>query len=421
MWGPFRLSFCWIRPLFTRGIMSRKMLPSLAIYVALACSPSTTTAQSPGTWTHTGSMSVGRRGAFTATLLTNGKVLVAGGCIDNPADPYCNGSATDGAELYDQSAGTWAPTGSMTSPRQGHTATLLADGKVLVAGGQLQACLSTSSAELYDPDTGKWTPTGSMNSPRSRHFATLISSGHLYGRVLAGGGYINQNDGGCGGNAQLASTELYNPATGTWSKTSRMTKARDYPVALTLPDASVLVIGVLNCCPYKWFSTAESYDANTQLWTPTNRRTTHANGSAVVLQDGRILVAGGTRGTQPNSVNVASVELFDSSTRTWTATASMSTDRSGHTLTLLARSQVLVAGGASGGWGVCNDLTSAELYDSSAGKWFLTGNMTTARNGHTATSLPNGQVLAAGGTDCEGSILTSAELYTPPPVATWHP
>ena len=95
----------------------------------------------------------------------------------------------------------------------------------------------------------------------------------------------------------------------------------------------------------------------------------------------------------------------------------MSTDRSAHTLTLLANGQALVAGGASGGWGVCNDLTSAELYDSSAGTWFLTGNMTVARFYHTATLLPNGQVLAAGGTDCEGNVRSSAELYTPPPVA----
>ena len=95
----------------------------------------------------------------------------------------------------------------------------------------------------------------------------------------------------------------------------------------------------------------------------------------------------------------------------------MSTDRDGHTLTLLASGQILVAGGHSGGWGICNDLTSAELYDSNTGMWFLTGNMSAARIGHTATILPNGQVLAAGGTDCEGNILSSAELYTPPPVA----
>ena len=106
---------------------------------------------------------------------------------------------------------------------------------------------------------------------------------------------------------------------------------------------------------------------------------TSANEDPILLPDGKVLVAGGVKGTQPTSVNVADAELFDSSTGTWTATGSMSTDRDVHTLTLLTSGQVLVAGGVSGGWGVCNDLTSAELYDSSAGTWFPTGNMIAAR------------------------------------------
>src|SRR5262249_26640145 len=108
----------------------------------------------------------------------------------------------------------------------------------------------------------------------------------------------------------------------------------------------------------------------------------------------------------------------DFSSGTWAATASMSTSRNGNTLTLLTSGQALVASGYTGGWGNCNDLTSAELYDSSAGAWFSTGSLAAARLQFTATLLPNGQVLAAGGGDCEGNVLSSAELYTPPPVAT---
>lgn len=282
----------------------------------------------------------------------------------------------------------------MSTARVDHTATLLADGKVLVAGGVVQPCLTTSSAELYDPDTGTWTSTGSMNIGRGGHMATLITSGPLSGMVLASGGCINQNDGGCGGVAQLTSAELYDPATGVWSATSDMTKARDYPVALTLPDASVLVIGHLNCCPYTWLNNAESYNSGTQVWTPTTDKATFANDAVVLLPNGKVLVAGGRKGPQPTAINVADAELFDSSTGTWTATASMSTDRYGHTLTLLNSGQVLVAGGFSGGWGVCNDLTSAELYDSIAGTWFPTGNMTAARSSNLgafrAALLPNG-------------------------------
>src|SRR5206468_7324577 len=94
------------------------------------------TAQTPGTWAATGSMNVGRKARFTATLLTNGKVLVAGGCLGAPDDPYCHTSATAGVEIYDPSSGIWTSAHSMATPRIAHTATRLADGKVLVAGGE---------------------------------------------------------------------------------------------------------------------------------------------------------------------------------------------------------------------------------------------------------------------------------------------
>src|SRR5262249_16947917 len=168
--------------------------------------------------------------------------------------------------------------------------------------------------------------------------------------VLVSGGYINQNDGACGGVAQLASSELYDPATGVWSSTTDMTTARDGPGPVTLPDASVLVVGQVTCCPYHWLNSAESYDPTNQVWTPTVHKTTFANASPVLLANGKVLVAGGVRGTQPTAVNVADAELFDPSTGVWAPTASMSTDRNGHTLTVLTSGQTLVAGGLSGGW-----------------------------------------------------------------------
>src|SRR5712691_6901153 len=103
----------------------------------------------PGTWTGTGSMS-GGRAVHTATLLANGEVLVAGGFT---------GTVTGTAELYDPSAGTWSATGSMSAAREGHTATLLSGGKVLVAGGLTTGVGATATAELYDPSSGTWTAT----------------------------------------------------------------------------------------------------------------------------------------------------------------------------------------------------------------------------------------------------------------------
>jgi hypothetical protein len=207
---------------------------------------------------------------------------------------------------------------------------------------------------------------------------------------------------------------------GLWADTGSMTIARLlYPLSTaTLPDGSMLIVGGVTCCPYHWFNEAELYDQVSQTWTPTSTKMTTANETPILLPDGKVLVAGGVKGTQPTSENVADAELFDPAMDTWAATASMSADRNNHTLTLLPSGQVLVAGGYSGGWSVCNDLTSAELYDSSAGKWLPTGDMTVPRHYHTATLLPNGQVLVAGGLDCEGNIFSSAELYTPPSATT---
>ncbi len=339
----------------------------------------------------------------TATLLNNGKVLVAGG-------QDASFSATASAELFDPVTGTWKAIGSMTTPRVGHTATLLPDGRVLVAGGEVPPGKATSSAEIYDPRTETWRLTENMKTSRASHFAILITSGLLSGNVLVGGGYKNS-----GGEDELDIAELFNPSTGQWVNTGRLKLARylGSSSSITLPNGSIMIAGGSICCPYQWLNEAEVYNPVSQTWTPTKSKTTPANGAAILLPDGKVLVAGGSAGTQPDAVGVANAELFEPATGTWTATASMSTDRESHTVTLLPNGQVLAAGGYSGGWGICNDLGNAELYNPGTGTWSSTGNMTAARRIHKATLLPNGQVLVTGGLDCQGNVFSSAELYTP--------
>jgi WD40 repeat protein len=170
----------------------------------------------------TGSLNIGRY-AHTATLLPNGMVLVAGGYNQTDGD-------LASAELYDPETGTWTETGSLATARDGHTATLLPNGKVLVAGGYSNGSV-LRSAELYDPASGTWTATSNLATKRYSHTATLLPNG----KVLVAGG---DNNGGV-----LASAELYDPGSGRWRATGSLNMARESHTTTLLPNGKVLVAG----------------------------------------------------------------------------------------------------------------------------------------------------------------------------------
>ncbi|HEX4342991.1 MAG TPA: kelch repeat-containing protein, partial [Verrucomicrobiae bacterium] len=174
-------------------------------------------------WTTTGALNLTRDG-HTATLLANGKVLVVGGVEASDAD----GESLASAELYDPATGEWAKTGSLKMARRWHTATLLADGRVLVVGGYNHLNGFISTAELYDPKTGKWSLSGKMQTGRRSHTATLLADG----RLLVAGGLTRLGN--------LANAELYNPATGNWVTAGAMSVARKYHTATLLPNGKVL-------------------------------------------------------------------------------------------------------------------------------------------------------------------------------------
>src|ERR1035437_10903407 len=181
-----------------------------------------------GPWTNTGSLNTARR-FHSATLLMNGEVLVAGG-RDSA------GNTLISAELYNPATGKWTVTGSLATARYTHSATLLSNGQVLVAGGifgidihGIVTCDAT--AELYNPTTGRWTTTGSMNKSRCYHTATLLPDGTV---LAAGGGTIVSPDN---------SAEIYDPSKGTWKVTGTMNVARAVTAATLLPNGQVLISG----------------------------------------------------------------------------------------------------------------------------------------------------------------------------------
>jgi hypothetical protein len=353
-----------------------------------------------GTWTVTGDLHSAPRADHTATLLPDGQVLVAGGGNDD--------TNMASAQLYHPEIGRWQRIGNMNHERRRHTATLLPNGQVLVTGGTpcgdiIGNCPPgpRGSAELYDPITTTWTDTGSFPFARWYHTATLLPNGQV---LLAGGQAGNPRNPG----ENQTSAELYDPATGMWTATGSMSIAHSHHTATLLPSGQVLVAGGYSGSNAL---SAELYDPATGVWTPTGSlpvgRWDH---TATLLPNGQVLVAGGI-GTD-GVTHLASAELYDPSTGTWRETGSMAHERSSHTATLLPNGQVLVAGGI----GDCCPVpfwASAELYDPATGIWTETGSMATGRDLHTATLLPNGQVLVAGGANFPGGILRSAELYTP--------
>jgi len=334
----------------------------------------------------------------TATLLLTGKVLIAGGYDNQIHDPGSRTLAS--AALYDPATNAWTVTGNLETARYHHTATLLANGKVLVVGSETPA--NANLAELYDPATGSWTATGSLATPRYGHTAIRLPSG----KVLVTGG-INSATG------PQTAAELFDPATGTWSATGSLDKGRSDHTATLLPSGKVLVAGGRGSIGAPLAANTEIYDPATGLWsiTPGTLITRRYSHTATLLPSGKVLAAGGQVSYNEFPPNA---ELFDPATGQWSATGSFVNSRKENPAVLLPNGKVLVAGGDNSFFG------SVELYDPATGIWSVTGGFVTgewennvlgtAHREATVTLLPNGKVLTAGGFGPYNALATS-ELY----------
>ncbi len=339
----------------------------------------TTNGYLPLVWSETGalpaglSLSVG--GVLSGTPSQDGQFPITLNVQDSlkrsaPAVPF-----TVRVSLARAAAGFTQTTGMMTSSRFGHTATLLLSGQVLIAGGmgdsaQVASSAVLASAELYDSTSESFTKTGSMTVARSGHTATLLADKALpnYGKVLVAASGL--------GGSQTA--ELYDPTTGMFTATGSMVVAHDEPTATLLQNGQVLIAGGET-------ASAELYNPASGKFTATGSMLMSLSGqTATLLPNGAVLIAGG---------GTATAELYDPSSGKFTATGSMSEARSGHTATLLMNGPALTNGLVL----IAGSDSTAEVYNPARGTFSLVGNLLAAVRGSTASLRSDGSVMIAGG------------------------
>lgn len=260
--------------------------------------------------------------------------------------------------------GSWVASGSLVRGRSyGTTATVLRDGRVLVTGGDDESGGSaTAAAEVYDPATGVWSRTRNMLARRRGHVAVLLQDG----RVLVTGGW-NYNE------VPPRFGELYDPSAGTWTKTSPMTRWRDSPTGTTLADGRVLVAGGWTACGCST-RRAEIFDPIAGTWTAT-RGMIAPSGLATLLADGRVLVV--SQG-QP-------AQAFEPTSGRWRQIANAPVDVGWNAAVRLENGDVLL---------LATQLAKGELYDPIANTWTSTDLPHTGRG--PAVLLDDGTVLVVG-------------------------
>lgn len=370
-----------------------------AIGIAALLFSADSTAQSLGTFTITGNLPSSERNAVSILLPSNMALIVGG--IDAA-------SRLTSLVIYDPGSGTFNNGGTMNAPYD--TATLLNDGNVLLAGGGNFVSTSSggdvlTSAELYDPATGALTDTGPMLQGVIAPTAVRLLDGRI---LLAGGRIYNQ------GGVPTATAEIYDPASGTCSFTGSMTTPRYSHSATLLQDGDVLIVGgIASSVTGAPLATAELYNSASGTFSALgSMNTAHANHTATLLADGKVLIAGGSN--QPpitrNSVT-AVAELYDPSSRTFAVTGTMQAPREFQQATRLSNGEVLMAGGDDS----LSILASTEVYEPTSGTFRTDATMAVPRNNFTSALLNNGAVLVTGGLTgfTEAADTDTAELYTP--------
>lgn len=337
-------------------------------------------------WSSAGNLATARL-AFTATVLKDGKVLVVGG--------FGQDRLLASAELYDPATNTWSSAGSMASSRASHTATLLPNGRVLVVGGydsESNHIVPLKSAEVYDPAANQWSSAPDMGVARMGHVATALSDGE----VLVVGGETTP----FGNPVQTIGLNLAEVYDGkTWKDLAEPDRLGSLTSATLLGDGRVLVLPAF-----------QIFDPRSGSWSRSTTANTVSGGSLpVLLPDGRVFIAGGAKSqTWPvtGPIPLKTAALYDPSRNAWLKAAGMVTPRLEPQAILLKDGRVLVVGGAVA--------TSTEIYDPDTDSWSPGDPLPDGRTGFTAVQLPLGHILIIGGyMPGDSTMLTSAELSAP--------
>ena len=343
-------------------------------------------------WEEVASLNVGRRGHATV-LLHDGRVLTTGGY---------NAGYHSSAEIFDVNTGEWRLVGSMPSGLKGHAAVVLNDGRVLVSGGNTGSI--RDDVYIFDPEAESWTTTTSMLWHRVSHTMTLLPSGDVL--VAGGQGYRDFEDPGV---SPILPCELFNATTETWGRTGSLKNGRsDHFATLLQEDQYVLVDS-------GGTQTSELYDIETGVWVaeaPMN--CPHDDHIASLLNDGRVLVAGGASG----SGNGYCTEIYDPLTREWTRIINLEDDViSEHSQVVLTNGSVMLMGGMSCDPGCYYANNRVQIYDVQADSWTFGVPMKVARaSAENFVQFPDGRILMVGGDAWDSSSsrsLSSCEMFYP--------
>ncbi|MBW2253238.1 MAG: hypothetical protein JRI25_01415 [Deltaproteobacteria bacterium] len=328
-------------------------------------------------WTTVAPLQQGRI-EHSATRMRDGRILIAGGEFQNGS----GWAVLDTVEVFAPTARSWSAAAPMNDARSGHTATLLASGKVMMVGGQGGTAVNKvplASVEVYTPHSNRWTHIAPLHQARFGHTATEL----VDGRVLVVGGV---------GPEGLAGTEIFDSRTGRWTPAAPLREQRRGHIAVTLPDQRVLVAGGLG--EEGVLDSVEMYDPGSNKWIEAPDMIAGRDGhDAVVLEDGSVLVVGGYQLLGFSEVELGSSEVYSPFRNEWRPAGDLASARRGHTLITLDSGQVLAVGGAF----LMHTVGIPEVYTPTGRDWKSLAPVPEKLYGATTTLASPGQVLVVGG------------------------